>query len=334
MERPGRPWRRRLARGAAGAAALLVAAGLALVGTVEARWDRTFDVPVPALRATRDPAAIARGRYLAYGPARCASCHVAPEARAALAAGGAPPLEGGGVFSIPAGTWYTPNLTPDAATGIGRWTDGQLARALRHNVRPDGRALMGAMEFQGLADDDVVALLSFLRAQPAVRRRVPEHQLALPGRAIAAFVAGPIHPATPPPAAAPRGLTAARGAYLADAVARCDGCHTQRDLLTQRATGTRYAGGATFPTGPGGTFVSPNLTPHPRAGRMARWSEAEFVGRMRGGRAHAGSPMPWESVARMRDEDLRAIYRYLRTLPPAADDPGPSWRPSGATSDR
>src|SRR5688500_13872818 len=143
---------------------LLGAALRALLLAIELRWDRTFDVPQPTLRASADSTAIVRGRYLAYGPAHCASCHVSPADRPAPLARGEPPRAGGMPFALPVGTWYVPDLTPDSATGIGRLTDGQFARVLRHNVRADGRSLLPAMEFQNLADEDVVALLSFLRA--------------------------------------------------------------------------------------------------------------------------------------------------------------------------
>ena len=83
---------------------------------------------------------IAQGRYLAMGPAHCAYCHSMPGSWDAIDAGQEVPLAGGNSFRLPVGTFYTPNLTPDAETGIGRFTDGQLARMIRHGVTPDGRA--------------------------------------------------------------------------------------------------------------------------------------------------------------------------------------------------
>ena len=74
-------------------------------------------------------------------------------------------------------------------------------------------------------------------------------------------------------------------------------------------------------------LVPPNLTPDSRTGRIAAWSEDQFVARFRQGRVIPGSPMPWNAFARMSDDDLRAIYRYLRTVPPVVHETGPSVRP-------
>ena len=105
-----------------GAAVLLGIAILAI--TISARWDRRFQAPYPNLAASRDSAVIARGRYLAYGPAHCSDCHTAPADYASLETGSSPSLSGGVEFPIPLGTIRVPNLTPDSATGIGRRSDG------------------------------------------------------------------------------------------------------------------------------------------------------------------------------------------------------------------
>ena len=311
---PRFPSRRALVRGIARAAAALALVLVALLVVVQLRWQRTFDVPLPALHARTDSATIARGRYLAYGPAHCASCHVTPSDRARLRAGGQPPLTGGTEFKPPVGRWYAANLTPDRATGIGRWSDGQIARVLRGGVRHDGRVLFPAMEYQELADDDIVALLSFLRAQPPVRHAVPPRRVNVIGRAMLAFGFAPKAPSAAPPRTAPRGSDAAAGAYLANVVAGCDGCHTKRDLRTGKYVGPPYGGGTVFRErdAQGRPIVSPNLTPG--AGPMATWTEAQFVARLRAGRAHPQSPMEWEAFQQMPEEDLRAIYRYLRSL--------------------
>ncbi|MGH7680272.1 MAG: c-type cytochrome [Gemmatimonadaceae bacterium] len=137
-------------------AALLVAAGS--VATYASRtWDngRYATYPLPELSAGTDSAIIARGRYLAFGPAHCVDCHTPP--------GGAT-LSGGVRFAIPLGDVYSPNITPDSTTGIARYTDGQIARMLRYNVRPHGRAAAPFMQFERMSDDDVVAILSYLRS--------------------------------------------------------------------------------------------------------------------------------------------------------------------------
>ena len=149
-------------------AAAFVLAILGLVAAVQLRWDRTFDAPATNFKASTDTAVIARGRYLAYGPAHCADCHTPPEQREQRRAGEQLPLAGGYEFKIPPGTFRAPNITPDQETGIGRYSDEQLARMIRYGVRHDGRAAIPFMEFQKLADEDVVALLSFTacRSEP------------------------------------------------------------------------------------------------------------------------------------------------------------------------
>jgi hypothetical protein len=116
---------------------------------IEVRWTRTFDAPYPDIHATRDPVVIARGEYLAYGPAACAYCHVPKSEWTRLDAGDALPLSGLHLFRLPMGDLYSANLTPDGATGVGRRTDGELARILRHGVRADGRA---AFPFHGVPE--------------------------------------------------------------------------------------------------------------------------------------------------------------------------------------
>jgi hypothetical protein len=74
-------------------------------------------------------------------------------------------------------------------------------------------------------------------------------------------------------------------------------------------------------------FVTPNLTPDPATGRIANWTEEIFIARARTGKGAEGSPMPWANYARMTDDDLRAIYRYLRSLPPLHNNTGDSVRP-------
>ena len=240
-----------------------------------------------------------------------------------------PPLAGGGSFQLPIGTIHVPNITPDEATGIGHRADGELARAIRFMVRPDGRAMVPFMEEQGLSDDDLVALISFLRSQPAVARAVPDHRFNLVGKAIMAFVLKPTGPATTPPAASPpESDTVARGAYVADAVAGCAGCQRKRSHMDGSYQGPRFAGGGEFEGDSGMMFVSPNLTPA-RAGRITGWTEDQFVARFRAGPLLPHTPMPWTAFQRMSDADVRALFRYLQTLALQEVDPGPSMKRRG-----
>ena len=140
---------------------------------METGWARTYEAPYPPIAASRAPDVVERGRYLVYGPAACAYCHVVREQWPALDRGEMLPLSGAHVFPLPFGRIYSANITPDPETGIGRRTDGELARILRHGVRADGHAAVPLMEYQDMADEDLVAVISFLRSRPAVRQVVP-----------------------------------------------------------------------------------------------------------------------------------------------------------------
>lgn len=303
---------------------------LALGFTIQLRQNRTFDAPEPPLRATDDPAVIERGRYLVFGPAHCGACHAPGEQVATMDLEGEPPLSGGFTYPLPFATLHFPNITPDAETGIGRYTDGEIARVLRYGVKPNGEALLPIMEYQNISDEDIVAILSYLRAQPPVRREVPPHELSLVGRALKAFVFKPMGPSgTPPAESPPEEPTAERGEYLANRVAQCAQCHSRRNMADLSFDGPRFAGGAVLnePFAPDLTFVTPNLTPDPETGVIADWTENQFVQRFRTGRLVEGSPMMWEFFQRMSDTDLRGIYRYLRSLEPVHNETGPSVRP-------
>lgn len=312
---------------------LIGLAGVLLVGGfavfVATRQNLRFDAPYPAVAASADSAVIARGRYLVRTAADCGACHGDPER--AGAADEEAPLSGGSVWQLPPGVFHAPNITPDSATGIGAASDGAIARALRHGVGIDGRALLPFMEMQGLADDDLVAIVSYLRTQPSVANAVPPHEYNLLGRVVRATVlADPIGPAEPPPAVAPRAPGIETGRYLAGSVSNCWACHTERNQSTGELMGPRYAGARFMPGGAGTdtTWAPPNLTPDPRTGRLLQLAldEDGFVERMRAGRLLPGSPMPWDTYRRMSEDDLRSVYRFLMSLPAVEHDVGPSVR--------
>lgn len=275
--RAPRPWWRWPALVAAALAAL---AG-SLVAAVEWRWTRRFDAPYPAIAAGTDPALIDRGAYLVYGPAACAYCHVPREDWDRLDRGERLPLSGRHVFRLPFGELYSSNLTPDGATGIGRQTDGDVARVLRHGVRADGRAAFPLMEFQ-LADDDLTAIVSFLRAQPGVPLAVPEHRLSLFGKALMAFAVTPVQPAEAPPSRSPTGATVARGAYLAHHVS----CSVERLRLITCAPSS-LAGL------PSGSTAQPSASASTQALPRPALSSTRTGIRVAAGAASATRPATW-----------------------------------------
>jgi mono/diheme cytochrome c family protein len=305
--------------------ALLGLATLAVVGVVVVlvRAQRTFDAPYPTLQASSDPAVIARGRYIDYGPAHCVNCHTPETLNETVKAGGTPPLIGGRVFKGPFGSVTSPNLTPDRQTGIGRYSDAELARVLRHGVRPDGKALLPFMQAQNLSDEDLVAVISFLRSQTPVRNELKGREFNLIGKTILAFAIEPIGPSAPVRRHTPQAGTPEHGEYVANAVANCASCHTKRNMLTGAFEAPLFSGGMEFPVDHDRVLVTPNLTPA-KAGRIASWSEEQFVGRFGAGVGIEGTHMPWRQYQSMTEPDVRAIYRYLRTLQPVERDPGPS----------
>jgi mono/diheme cytochrome c family protein len=307
---------KRIARWTGGLVGFAIA-GLAVA--VAARENRKFDAPAVTTHVSKDPAVIERGRYLAFGPAHCVECHGAAERRAELAAGKEIPLSGGLEMKLPVGIFRPRNITPDAETGVGRYSDGQLARMLRHGVRPDGTAVLPFMPFADMAEDDLNAVLSFLRAQPPVHHAVKPNEPNVLGRVVKAFVLEPKGPTMPVRQSVPPAETAEYGRYLAHSVANCVGCHTKVDLRTGEKVGPLFGGGTEIEG-----FITPNLTPDARWGWIASWPEEVFIARIHMGRQRAGSPMPWDSFRKMSDGDLRAIYRYLRTLAPAQTGPDPS----------
>ncbi len=324
--------KRRVMKLAFGTAGILAMVLVCAAGYAELRWARTFDAEYPAIHASSAPEVIERGRYLVYGPAHCAACHAPASAQAELERGKEVPLTGGYEWHIPLGTIRAPNITNDPETGVGRYTDGEIARVLRHAVKPDGTVLIPFMEFQNISDEDLTAIVSYLRSAPGVRSEVARTEPSFIGRALLATVIRPSGPAAPPTAKSPKpGVTVERGEYLANRLAGCAACHTARNLMDGSFTGPRFAGGSPMPLDddPTTVLVAPNLTPDPETGRIADWTADQFVARFRAGKLQEGTHMPWSSYARMSDDDLRAIHAYLKSLDPVVNDVGPIRRPAG-----
>lgn len=303
----------------------LLVAGFA--GLTWARQTRHFSLKTPEIRASSDPAVVERGRYLVQGPAHCADCHGARSPSGEAPAGTAP-LSGGYQFKLPVGVFRAPNITSDAETGIGRYSDQDLARILRYGVRPDGTAVLPFMPFAELADDDLTAVISYLRTTAPVKHAVPAHELNLPGNVVRAWVLTPVGPKNTPKERAPRGAVAENGRYLAHHVANCVSCHTRMDLRTGELVGPQFGGGGVHPAvdGSNKTYLSPNLTPDPRWGWLEGWDADAFAARLRSGAGRPGSPMPWSAFKGLSDDDARAIYLYLRSVPKAAGGPDPRER--------
>ena len=264
--------------------------------TVMARQNIKYDRPYPTVTASADTSVILRGKELVFGAAHCAGCHSTTNADSLLKLGREVALTGGFVFDLPVGKVYSKNITPDKETGIGNYTDAEIARALRYGVHPDGSVVFDFMPFHNMTDEDLTAVIS-------------DHDLNFLGKAVKAFMVKPVGPDGEVEQTIARDSSAFYGQYVAKNVANCYGCHTQR-TLSGEFTGEPFAGGNEIEG-----FITPNLTPD-SSSRIFGWSQKDFVDRFRMGKLVPESPMPWKSFGRMSDEELKAIYAYLKTVKP------------------
>ncbi|MBA4850367.1 c-type cytochrome [Emticicia sp. BO119] len=279
--------------------------------TVSLRQNLTYEAPYPDIKASKDSSVIAHGKDLALGPAHCASCHSTANADSLIALGQEVPLSGGFEFKIPpVATIYSPNITSDSTHGIGKRTDGEIARALRYGVRADGTAMFDFMPFHNVSDEDLTAIVSYVRSLKPVNKPRKQHEIEPMGRIIKAFMVEPVWPSEKIQKSVKVDTTAEYGRYLAHNVANCVGCHTRRGLAGGY-TGEQFAGGNKM-----GELITPNITPD-SSSRIYGWSEEAFIARLKGGKVIPQSEMPWNSFKRMNDNQLKAIYRYLQTVKPA-----------------
>jgi mono/diheme cytochrome c family protein len=252
-----------------------------------------------------------RGRYLVEVVAACGNCHTpkGPE-------GDLPGKHLAGGFQLEAefGTWITPNITADPETGIGRWTDQEVVRAIREGRARDGRTLGPPMPYdlyRRLADSDVKAIVAYLRTVAPVRQVVPRSQYRIP---LPASYGPPVGPVPEPPPQDP----VKYGEYLAGPVAHCVECHTPF-LPEGRPDTTRLGAGGLAFRGPWGVSYATNLTPDPETG-LGTWKDGEIIAALYGARRTGGRvlpPMPIKHYAQgIAEGDLRAIIAYLRSLPP------------------
>lgn len=271
--------------------------------------DRRFEVT---------EARLARGKYLVEGPAHCFHCHTPHDLSVPTFPIDQATKGGGWTMPIPELNHIAaPNITSDAETGLGAWTDDEIARAIREGVRKDGSALFPIMpypDFATLSDEDVESIVVYLRTLPPVRNTVPTRQLPFPLEYIVKTIPTPIAAPQPPP---PSSTPVERGRYLAS-LATCGGCHTATDDQGQRLAGLDYGGGNQFDDPASGRRLhTPNITPDPSG--IAHYDEGLFKEVIRtgaiGGRV-LNHLMPFEFFKTMTDEDLGDLFAYLQSLPP------------------
>jgi mono/diheme cytochrome c family protein len=286
---------------------LVIIVGLTI--TTAARQNLKYDAPYPVITASTDTSVINRGKHLVYSTAHCINCHYAGNADSLLALGQDVPLTGGFEFGLPVGKIYSKNITPDVETGIGKYSDGEIARLLRYGVKANGTAVFDFMPFHNMTDEDLTAVISFLRSQKPIHNVVPEHKPNLLGYVVKAFMVRPVGPTGEVAKAINRDTSAAYGEYLTMYVSECNGCHTKRDMAGNYI-GESFAGGNDIEG-----YITPNLTPD-SSGRIFNWSKQNFIDRFRMGKLLPKSPMPWNSFRGMTDDELTAIFHYLKNLKP------------------
>jgi mono/diheme cytochrome c family protein len=271
--------------------------------------------PAAAQPMSASPAEVARGKYV-FGATGGCGCHTVPKG---------PPNAGGRRYDGPFGTVYATNITPDRKTGIGTWTDEQIATAIRLGRRPNGERLLPVHPFpvfNGMAEEDLRALVAFLRTVPPVNRPNEPKRITMPlfeSVFLPAWLAAFAPRETPPPKAPTSGL--ARGEYLVRAVGHCGECHTPR-TVTMATDNSRFLGGN--PKGPEDQAM-PNITPDSDTG-IGRWSVEEIAyylgtgnkpdGDVAGGLMAEVIEGTLAGYKDMTQDDLLAIARYLKSIPP------------------
>jgi mono/diheme cytochrome c family protein len=255
----------------------------------------------------RAPQRVARGRYLAEGLLGCVTCHSPKD----WTQHGAPTQPGmdlaGQSLPIPdfPGSIVAPNLTPDPETGSAGWSDDQIARAIREGVKHDDTILFPIMpyaNYKDLSDEDLASVVVYIRSLTPVRNPLPTSKINFPVNYLVRGAAEPVLGTVQGPN--PSDMLA-RGKYM---VRLGCGCHSVAD-------GMNLAGGEHL-AGPWGDVVSANITPD--ASGISYYDETTFITALRTGYVGArklNSIMPFGELKNLSDDDLKAMFAYLKTVP-------------------
>ncbi|MBS1966485.1 MAG: c-type cytochrome [Chloroflexi bacterium SZAS-1] len=277
---------------------LIAVAGVYVASS--ARLNKTYKVPEEQIAIPNDAASIERGRYLVTTVGQCVDCHGENLA-------GREFLNAPGIIRA-----VSANLTAGKG-GVGaRFSDADWVRAIRHGVTPEGRPLliMPSQNYNQLSAQDLGAIIAYVKTVPPVDQEPGTSQVQLFGRAlfvvgqIDALAAERIDHSAPAPAPIVPGATSAYGNYLVT-IGGCADCH-----------GAALAGGL-VPGAPPSAPPAANLTPQ---SELSGWTDADFIQTMRTGVNPAGKHlnafMPYKYIGLLSDDELRAIYLYLQTIPP------------------
>lgn len=281
-------------------------------------------VPLEDIQITATPERVARGNYLFNHVAACVSCHSEREMdKLTMPVKPGTIGEGGEDFNrrfgFP-GSFTAANITP---YGIGQWTDAEIFRAITSGVSRDGHALFPIMPYQtyGTADkEDIFSIIAYVRTLNPIKKDKQPDEYDFPMN----FIINTI-PQKPQFHVRPATNDSVRyGKYLVT-MAECIHCHSQLEN-GRPIQGTEFAGGRTFPLPTGGLVSSANITPDMETG-IGQWTRDMFISRFRlyadssfqpslVSKNNFNSIMPWTDFAKMKTEDLSAIYDYLRTIKP------------------
>ncbi|MEF7614933.1 cytochrome c [Aquincola sp. MAHUQ-54] len=299
--------------------ALALLAGRIVLELRDTRETRPTSATTPASAAHAPADVIARGEYLARA-GNCLACHTAR--------GGAPGAGGAGI-PTPFGTVYASNLTPDPATGLGRWSADDFWHALHEGRSRDGRLLYPAFPYPNITHTtraDADAIYAYLQTLPPVNQPAPAHTLRFPYNtqiALAAWRTLYFRPAAfEPDPAQPAEWN--RGAYLVQGLGHCNACHASRNVLGATRSALDLGGGLI----PMQNWYAPALDAAHEAG-VAEWPVADVVQLLKTGSTRQASvigPMAevvLHSTQYLSDADLGAIATYLRALPQRASGPRP-----------
>lgn len=284
-----------------GVLTLLVLLILILAGIGGMRVNKTFDIQVASVDVPTDSASLERGRHFVETVGLCQQCHGDNYEGQIL---GEDPLFG---------RLAPPNITSGKGGVGGSLTDIDYVRAIRHGVGSNGKALfiMPSEAFNRFGDQDLGAMIAYLKSVPPVDNEVPQSKVRLIAQILtlfddkALFAANQINHDAPRPVAPSIGVTSEYGEYLGTV---CSICH-----------GDNLAGG-----NPPDDFsvFAPNLTP---AGTLSVWTESDFINTIRNGVTPGGNKldeenMPWKRFRMMTDDELKAIWLYLQSVPPATPE--------------
>lgn len=280
------------------------------------------------LKVDASPERIARGKYLANSVAVCVDCH--SERDWSKYSGPFIPGtmgKGGEIFDQKLGfpgSFYARNITP---YGIGDWSDGEILRAISAGVSKDGSALFPVMphpNYGKMDKEDLISIIAYLRTLKSIKNDVPKSKADFPMN----FIINTI-PQKASFSKIPDTKNAVLyGEYLYNAAA-CSECHTKKDK-GKAVAGMELAGGFEFPMPTGGVVRSANITPDKETG-IGNWTEQEFVSRfslyadstfvpVKVKKGDVNTIMPWTMYGKMKAEDLKAIYAYLKTIKPIKNE--------------